>query len=237
MSESTRESQLIITARGLKRYYQRGSETVKAVDGIDIDIRRGEMLSILGPSGSGKTTLMNMLSGLDAPDEGSLCINGKEIAGIDEDRLTEIRRGVLGFVFQKFHLLPTLSVKENVELPLLFLRRSVDAEKTSAVLAKVGLADRANHKPRELSGGQMQRVTIARALITEPLVLIADEPTGNLDKANGEAIFAIFRSLVVTRGMTVIVTTHNHQLGHLSDRIINLEDGKIFNETSGEAKQ
>lgn len=233
MSSTDTPAVTVIKAQNLKRYYQRGIETVKAVDGIDLEIRRGEMVSILGPSGSGKTTLMNMISGLDSPDHGSLQINGKEITGISEDQLTEVRRGVLGFVFQKFHLLPTLSVRENVELPLLFLRQPAQKEKTDEVLAKVGLLDRANHKPRELSGGQMQRVAIARALITEPLILIADEPTGNLDKTNGEAIFAIFRSLVETRGMTIIVTTHNHLLGHLSDRVINLEDGRIFSEEKG----
>jgi len=233
MSNTDIPATTVIKAQNLKRYYQRGIETVKAVDGIDLEIRRGEMVSILGPSGSGKTTLMNMISGLDSPDDGTLQINGKEITGISEDQLTEVRRGVLGFVFQKFHLLPTLTVRENVELPLLFLRQATRQEKTDEVLAKVGLLERANHKPRELSGGQMQRVAIARALITEPLILIADEPTGNLDKTNGEAIFAIFRSLLASRGMTIIVTTHNYLLGHLADRIINLEDGRIFSEKKG----
>ncbi len=229
MNDSTHNNSLV-SARDLKRYYHRGSEVVKAVDGIDLDIQRGEMVSILGPSGSGKTTLMNMLSGLDAPDHGSLTINGREVAGLGEDELTEIRRGVLGFIFQKFHLLPTLSVRENVELPLLFLHRPPDEKKTLEILEKVGLHDRAGHLPRELSGGQMQRVAIARALITDPLLLIADEPTGNLDKANGEAIFAIFRELVNKQGMTILVTTHNTSLGSLSDRVVTLEDGRIASE-------
>jgi putative ABC transport system ATP-binding protein len=229
-NENARLRTPLISARGLKRYYERGSETVKAIDGVDVDIMPGEMVSILGPSGSGKTTLMNMLSCLDAPDGGSLTINGKEVANLTEDKLTEIRRGVLGFIFQKFHLLPTLSVRENVELPLLFLHRKTDPQKTLEILGKVGLQDRADHLPRELSGGQMQRVAIARALITDPLLLIADEPTGNLDKANGEAIFALFRSLVEQQGMTLLVTTHNTALGNLSDRIITLEDGHIVSE-------
>ncbi|MEW6710676.1 MAG: ABC transporter ATP-binding protein [Candidatus Riflebacteria bacterium] len=220
----------VIVARGLRKFYQRGSETVKAVDGIDLIINTGEMVSILGPSGSGKTTLINLLSGLDAPDEGSLQINGREVAGMSEEDLTMVRRGVLGFVFQKFHLLPTLTVRENVELPLLFLGRQPDPGKTSEVLEQVGLMDRAHHRPRELSGGQMQRVAVARALITDPLILIADEPTGNLDKQNSESIFSLFRSLVEKKRITVIVTTHNHGLGELADRIINLEDGKILNE-------
>lgn len=229
MTDSANNTSLV-SARDLKRYYHRGSEVVKAVDGIDLDIQRGEMVSILGPSGSGKTTLMNMLSGLDAPDHGSLTINGREVARLGEDELTAIRRGVLGFIFQKFHLLPTLSVRENVELPLLFLHRQPDERKTAEILEKVGLQDRAGHLPRELSGGQMQRVAIARALITDPLLLIADEPTGNLDKANGEAIFAIFRALVKEQGMTILVTTHNTSLGSLSDRVITLEDGRIASE-------
>ncbi len=233
MTDQQFNDNLVIKARDLKRYYHRGIETVKAVDGIDLDIFKGEMVSILGPSGSGKTTLMNMLSGLDSPDEGSLTINGHEITGLNEHKLTEIRRGILGFVFQKFHLLPTLSVRENVELPLLFLGRHSDESTTLEVLARVGLEDRANHKPRELSGGQMQRVAIARAMITNPLILIADEPTGNLDKANGEAIFALFRSLLETKGMTIIVTTHNQSLGSLADRIIYLEDGRICSEEPG----
>jgi len=225
--------QAVITASNLKRYYQRGIETVKAVDGIDIVIKNGEMVAILGPSGSGKTTLMNMLSGLDSPDGGSLKISGVEISGLREDELTEVRRGRLGFVFQKFHLIPTLTVKENVELPLLFLKKDADREKTAAVLAATGLTERAAHKPRELSGGQMQRVAIARALITDPQILIADEPTGNLDKANGEAVFGIFRSLAETKNMTIIVTTHNNHLGYLADRVITLEDGKIAREETG----
>ena len=180
-------SEAIMTARGIKRHYVRGSETVKALDGVDLDIHSGEMVSILGPSGSGKTTLINLLSCLDAPTAGTLTVAGKSVAGLSEDELVEVRRGVLGFVFQQFHLLPTLTVTENVELPLTFLGLRPERKKTEEILAMVGLSDRAGHRPQELSGGQMQRVAIARALIAEPRVLIADEPTGNLDKATGEA--------------------------------------------------
>ncbi|MEK7689763.1 MAG: ABC transporter ATP-binding protein, partial [Bdellovibrionota bacterium] len=157
----------LIVAKGLKRYYQRGSETVKALDGVDLTIRRGEMVSILGPSGSGKTTLINLLSCLDSPTAGDLSVAGKSVAGLSEDALVEVRRGVLGFVFQQFHLLPTLNVTENVELPLLFLRRPRASAKTAEILRVVGLTDRASHLPKELSGGQMQRVAIARALIVD----------------------------------------------------------------------
>lgn len=230
------EKTAVISARGLRRHYRRGSEIVKALDGVDLDLYPGEMVSILGPSGSGKTTLINLLSCLDAPTEGTLTIAGQSVAGLGEDELVGIRRGTLGFVFQKFHLLPTLTVAENVELPLVFLRRPVDRNATAAVLRRVGLEGRSGHLPRELSGGQMQRVAIARALIAHPKVLIADEPTGNLDKANGEQIFELFRGLVRDEGLTVIVTTHNLALGYLSDRVITLEDGRIAKEERGQPK-
>ncbi|HNV72650.1 MAG TPA: ATP-binding cassette domain-containing protein, partial [Candidatus Ozemobacteraceae bacterium] len=158
---------------------------------------------------------------------------GRDVRGMGEEALTEIRRGRLGFVFQKFHLLPSLSVRENVELPLLFLGRAPDQNFTDEVLGLVDLRDRAEHLPRELSGGQMQRVAIARALITRPPLLIADEPTGNLDRVNGEAVFNLFRRLVREQGKTVIITTHNLALGYLADRVITLEDGRILREETG----
>ncbi len=223
-------SDILISARGLKRHYQRGSETVTALDGVDLDIRAGEMVSILGPSGSGKTTLINLLSCLDAPTGGTLTVAGKSVAGLSEDELVEVRRGVLGFVFQQFHLLPTLTVTENVELPLTFLGLRPEPKRTAEILAMVGLSDRASHLPKELSGGQMQRVAIARALIVEPKVLIADEPTGNLDKTTGESIFALFRKLAAEQGLTVIITTHNTAFGYEADRVVTLEDGKIVKE-------
>lgn len=223
----------VIEARGLKRHYRRGAETVRALDGVDLDVHPGEMLSILGPSGSGKTTLINLLSCLDAPTEGSLKVNGELVSGLQEDALASIRRGTLGFVFQKFYLLPTLDVAENVELPLMFLRKPVDRTATMEVLRQVGLEDRSTHLPKELSGGQMQRVAIARALIVKPRILIADEPTGNLDKATGEALFDLFRDLVNNLGLTIIITTHNLAFGYLANRIITLEDGRILKEERG----
>ncbi len=223
-------SNIIIEAHGLKRYYQRGSETVKALDGVDISIREGEIVSILGPSGSGKTTLINLLSCLDAPTEGTLIVAGKAVAGLSEDQLVEVRRGVLGFVFQQFSLLPTLNVAENVELPLLFLGLKTDPKKTKEILASVGLTDRAKHLPRELSGGQMQRVAIARALIVGPKILVADEPTGNLDKATGQSIIDLFKRLAKEEGLTILLTTHNTVFGAEADRVITLEDGRIVSE-------
>jgi putative ABC transport system ATP-binding protein len=223
--------EFVIEARGLKRHYQRGSETVKALDGVDISIRSGEMVSVLGPSGSGKTTLINLLSCLDAPTEGTLMIAGKSVAGLDEEELVEIRRGVLGFVFQQFALVPTLTVTENVELPLLFLDRRADAQRTQEILETVGLTDRANHLPRELSGGQMQRVAIARALIGDPKILVADEPTGNLDTATGWSIIELFQRLAA-EGLAILLTTHNPTFGYEANRVITLQDGKIVKEES-----
>jgi ABC-type lipoprotein export system ATPase subunit len=221
---------IIIRGRGLKRHYHRGSETVKALDGVDIDIHAGEMVSIVGPSGSGKTTLVNLLSCLDVPTAGELSLEGKQITGLAEDQLAGVRRGMLGFIFQKFHLIPTLTVAENVELPLMFLNRPADRNATVAVLASVSLANRSDHLPKELSGGEMQRVAVARALITNPKVMIADEPTGNLDKATGEAIFSLLYKLVNDQRLTVIITTHNLALAYQADRIVTLEDGRIVKE-------
>jgi len=220
-------NEILIEAHGLKRYYRRGSETVKAVDGVDLSIRAGERVSILGPSGSGKTTLINLLSCLDAPTEGTLIVAGRSVAGLSEDELVEVRRGVVGFVFQQFSLLPTLTVAENVELPLVFLGRRTDAQRTGEILKTVGLRDRASHLPRELSGGQMQRVAIARALIVDPKVLFADEPTGNLDSNTGEAIIELFKQLAHDKGLAVIITTHNTVFGYQADRVITLADGRI----------
>ena len=221
---------IIIEGHGLKRHYRRGSEVVKALDGVDIEIRGGEIVSVLGPSGSGKTTLINLLSCLDAPTGGTLLVGGKSVAGLAEDELVEVRRGVLGFVFQQFALLPTLTVTENVELPLMFLGRRADPQKTAAILEIVGLTARANHLPRELSGGQMQRVAIARALIADPKILVADEPTGNLDTVTGQSIIELFRRLAAERGLAVLLTTHNPAFGYEADRVITLQDGKIVSE-------
>jgi putative ABC transport system ATP-binding protein len=223
---------IIIEGHGLKRYYHRGSETVKALDGVDVVIRKGEIVAILGPSGSGKTTLINVLSCLDAPTDGTLTVAGKSVAGLSEDELVEVRRGVLGFVFQQFSLLPTLTVRENVELPLMFLGLQANPERTQRILAAVGLTERANHLPRELSGGQMQRVAIARALIVSPQILVADEPTGNLDKKTGESIISLFKRLAAEEGLAILLTTHNTAFGAEADRVITLEDGRIVQQES-----
>ena len=219
--------EILISGRNLHRHYRRGSETVRALDGVDIDVRAGESVCILGPSGSGKTTLINLLSALDAPTSGELTIGGRRVDGLAEHELVGVRRGLLGYVFQQFHLIPTLTVAENVALPLLFLGRKADPAEIARVLAAVGLADRAGHRPRELSGGQMQRVAIGRALAVKPRVLIADEPTGNLDRHTGEAIFDLFQKQVREDGLALVLTTHNLALAARCDRTLTLADGRL----------
>ena len=219
--------EILISGRNLHRHYRRGSETVRALDGVDIDVRAGESVCILGPSGSGKTTLINLLSALDAPTSGELTIGGRRVDGLAEHELVRVRRGLLGYVFQQFHLIPTLTVAEYVALPLLFLGRKADPAEIARVLAAVGLADRAGHRPRELSGGQMQRVAIGRALAVKPRVLIADEPTGNLDRHTGEAIFDLFQKQVREDGLALVLTTHNLALAARCNRTLTLADGKI----------
>lgn len=223
----------LISVAGITKHYIRGSETVRALDGVDLSLYPGEMVAIVGPSGSGKTTLVNTLACLDTPTTGSVKVNGTETRDMSEDELVSVRRGFFGFVFQKFYLLPTLTVAENVELPLLFLRRPASRRSTITLLESLGLASRTDHLPRELSGGQMQRVAIARALIVKPRVLIADEPTGSLDRGTGEGIFDLFEDLC-QQGLTIIVTTHNLALADRAHRIITLEDGKIVREESKE---
>ena len=219
--------EVLISGRNLRRHYPRGSETVRALDGVDIDVRAGESVCILGPSGSGKTTLVNLLSALDAPTAGELTIGGKRVDGLAEHELVDIRRGLLGYVFQQFHLIPTLTVAENVALPLLFLGRKAEPAEIARVLDAVGLADRARHLPKELSGGQMQRVAIGRALAVKPRVLIADEPTGNLDSHTGETIFDLFQKTVREDGVALVLTTHNLALAARCDRTLTLADGRI----------
>ena len=221
------EKDILISGRNLRRHYRRGSETVKALDGVDVDVRAGESVCILGPSGSGKTTLVNLLSALDAPTAGELTIGGRRADGLSERELVGVRRGLLGYVFQQFHLIPTLTVAENVALPLLFLGRKAEPAEIARVLEAVGLADRAGHLPKELSGGQMQRVAIGRALAVRPRVLIADEPTGNLDSHTGEAIFDLFQKTVREDGVALVLTTHNLALAARCDRTLTLADGRI----------
>ena len=221
-------SQPLILTTGLKRRYRMGRETVEALRGVDLAIERGEYAAIIGPSGSGKSTLMNILGCLDRPDDGSYWLNGERVSDMSDRQLARIRNREIGFVFQSFALLPRATAAQNVELPLLYARvpRRDRARRAAEALEQVGLADRARHRPAELSGGQRQRVAIARALVTRPSLLLADEPTGNLDTATGEDILALFDALH-RAGNTVIVVTHEADVAARAGRTLRVLDGRI----------
>jgi putative ABC transport system ATP-binding protein len=216
----------IIEAKGLCKVYRRGREEIQALKNVDYCVEAGEFVSIIGPSGSGKTALLNMLGCLDTPSSGSLRLNGTEIAGRKERDLVRLRRENIGFVFQQFYLMPTLTARENIELPLLFSRKGGSKKRIEEVLQMVGLADRGDHLPGQLSGGEMQRVAIGRALINDPKIILADEPTGNLDSATSEMIFGLFSELN-KRGLTLVVVTHNMDLARRAEKMYTLRDGQI----------
>jgi len=219
---------LVIQIRDLKREYKMGQNIVRALAGVSFDINRNEYLSIMGPSGSGKSTLMNTLGCLDTPTSGSYILNNKEVARMKEDELADIRNKEIGFVFQTFNLLPRTTCLANVELPLIYsgMRASERKEKAMLTLERVGLADRWHHKPNELSGGQRQRVAIARALVNDPAILLADEPTGNLDTKTGDEIMELFAA-IHDAGNTLILVTHEPDIAEQTHRIIRLRDGLI----------
>ena len=217
----------IIVTRGLSKDYRRGSERVHALKTADFSIGEGEFVSIVGPSGSGKSTLLQLLGLLETPTAGSINIGGTEVGGLAEHDLVKLRRKNIGFVFQQFLLLPTLTVRENIELPLLFNRKDVKPGKIAEIIEMLGLTHREKHLPHQLSGGEMQRVSIGRALINDPKILMADEPTGNLDSATAEKIFELFKKLNAT-GLSLIVVTHNMDLADMSHRVVKLKDGEIF---------
>ncbi len=221
----------VIAAKGLTKIYHRGSEEIHALEEVSFAIKKGEFAAIVGPSGSGKTTLLNLLGCLDTPTRGSLRLNGIEVNGLKERDLVKLRRENIGFVFQQFFLLPTLTVRENMELPLLFSRRNGYKSQIDEVIELVGLGARAKHLPGQLSGGEMQRVAIGRALINEPEIILADEPTGNLDSATSVKIFELFRNLN-RQGLTLIVVTHNMDLAKIAHNVIQLRDGEIARKTS-----
>jgi len=216
----------IIEATGIGKIYRRGSEEVCALRGVDLTIEPGEFVSIVGPSGAGKTALMNILGCLDAPTSGTLVIDGVPVTGKAEAELVKIRRQHIGFVFQQFFLIPTLTVGENTGLPLIFSGVPYDRQKIETLLEKVGLSHRADHLPGQLSGGEMQRVAIARALVNNPRILLADEPTGNLDSVTADGIYRLFEELH-TQGITVIVVTHNQELAGRAGRVITIRDGCV----------
>jgi len=214
-----------VVAAGLGKSYPRGRETVEALKEASFEIRSGEFVAIVGPSGSGKTTLLNLLGCMDTPTAGTLHLGGQEVSGLSEPERTRLRRDRIGFVFQHFGLVPTLTVAENVALPAFFARRPA-AQRVDELLDTVGLSARRNHRPHELSGGEMQRVAIARALMNHPLLLLADEPTGNLDSETGDSILRLFQRLHAA-GLTLVVVTHNPALAAAAARRIPLRDGRI----------
>ena len=214
-------------AENLKKYYRRGSEAVKALDGVDLEIKGGEIVSIVGPSGSGKTTLMNLIGCLDKATSGSLKIGKSDIASLEEIDLVKIRRENIGFIFQRFYLISTLTVKENIELPLIFAKKTVNQEKVSNILEEVGLRGKEEIQVKHLSGGDKQRTGIARALVNNPKILIADEPTGKLEAKVGVQILKLFKRLS-EKGLAVFIATHDLELAQATQRIIHLRDGKII---------
>jgi ABC-type lipoprotein export system ATPase subunit len=219
----------IVEARGLGRTYVRGLEEVHALRGIDLDVGAGTMVAVTGESGSGKTTLLNLIGCLDTPTSGTLKVAGAAVGGLSERALTRLRRRVVGFVFQEFSLLPGLTLEENVALPLMFGpdAAGAGAGRVASLLARVGLSRRSRFRPRELSGGEIQRAAVARALVRGPSLLLADEPTGNLDGRNAEAIFDLFRELNERNGLTVVVATHSERLASLCPHRVRLEDGRL----------
>jgi putative ABC transport system ATP-binding protein len=219
---------MLIHMRGIAKRYQMGSHVVNALDGVDLDVDRNEYVALMGPSGSGKTTFMNIIGCLDSPTEGTYVLNGETVTQMTDDTLAHIRNQEIGFVFQTFNLLPRASAFQNVELPLIYagLPSATRRERALSSLEAVGLADRASHKPNELSGGQRQRVAIARALVNRPSIILADEPTGNLDSKSGTEIMALFEELH-GQGHTLIVVTHDDAVAAHARREIRLRDGRI----------
>ncbi|GAB4113285.1 MAG: ABC transporter ATP-binding protein [Candidatus Caldatribacteriota bacterium] len=220
------EEKIILEAKELKRYYRRGSEIVKALDGVNFKIKRGEVVSVVGPSGSGKTTLMNLIGCLDKATSGSLKIVNSEITKLEEADLVKIRRENIGFVFQRFYLIPTLTVRENIELPLIFAKKRIKG-RILDILKEVKLEDKENVLVKNLSGGDKQRVGIARALVNNPRIIIADEPTGRLERKDGIQILELFKKLI-NKDLSIFITTHDLELAQSTQRIIHLQDGKII---------
>ena len=222
----------IIRLERVVKEFRRGDTSVRAVDGVSLTVGRGEFVAIMGKSGSGKSTLLHLMSGLQQATEGSVRLLGRELSQLKDDDLTLLRRTHVGFIFQFFNLLPTLTALENVALPLLLakVKTSVAEAKALELLRTVGLASRAAHKPDEMSGGQMQRVAIARALAGDPPLLFADEPTGNLDSASGEEILLLLKQMQSDRGQTIVMVTHDAKAAGYGDRLITMRDGRVLDD-------
>ena len=220
-------SDAVVTARDVVRRYGTGDTAVDALRGVSVDIAAGRLTAVMGPSGSGKSTLMHILAGLDKPTSGEVTVAGVDISGLDDTELTKLRRDHIGFIFQFFNLLPMLTAAENIALPLKLAGRRPEAAWLDELVATVGLADRLGHRPSELSGGQQQRVAVARALVSRPSVMFADEPTGNLDSTTSGEILALLRDSVDTLGQTTVMVTHDAHAAAIADRVLFLADGDI----------
>lgn len=219
----------IVKARGLKKYYNMGEENaVKALNDVDIDIDEGEFVAIVGTSGSGKSTMLHILGGLDNPTEGNVIIRDKDISKLNDNELTIFRRRNIGFVFQNYNLVPMLTVYENIVLPLQLDGKSVDDRFIEGIIETLGLTDKADSYPNQLSGGQQQRVAIARAIAAKPAIILADEPTGNLDSKTTMQVVGVLKEASEKYHQTIVMITHNEELAQLCDRIIHIEDGKIL---------
>src|ERR1700749_4142345 len=223
----------VVAAPTVRRRYGEGAPAVTALRGVSVEIDRGKLTAVMGPSGSGKSTLMHILAGLDKPTEGSVTVDGTEITTLNDDALTRLRRDKIGFVFQFFNLLPILTAKENMILPMAIAGREPDDAGLNSVIDETGLLDRLSHRPSELSGGQKQRVAIGRALLSRPTVLFADEPTGNLDSNSSEEILALLRRSVDTVGQTVVMVTHDPKAAAIADRLLFLSDGQLVSDLAG----
>ena len=226
----------MISMTQIRKVYSMGHVELEALKGIDLAIAKNDYVAVVGPSGSGKSTLMNIIGCLDTPTSGEYVLSGERVLGLDRNRLAEIRNRHVGFVFQNFNLLPYASALENVELPLLFagVKNGERRQRAEAMLERVGLADRMEHKPTELSGGQMQRVAIARALVNQPAIVLADEPTGNLDTSSGTGIVGLFRELHAA-GQTIVMITHDSAIARQASRVIQIRDGKIVEDQTAAA--
>ncbi len=223
---------MLIQLEDITKIYKMGEVKVGALQEVSLEIGEGEMVAIMGPSGSGKSTLMNVIGCLDIPTGGRYVLDGQEIGSMSDNRLSEIRGRQIGFVFQTYNLLPRITARANVELPLVYGSSSGRKRRALEALERVGLGDRANHKPTELSGGQQQRVGIARALVKQPRIMLADEPTGNLDSQSSEEIMTVLKGLNSNEGLTVIVVTHELDVAYETDRIISMLDGRVIGDSS-----
>jgi putative ABC transport system ATP-binding protein len=228
----------IVAATGLTRIFGEGGAAVTALDDVTVSFPAGRLTAIMGPSGSGKSTLMHLLAGLDQPTAGSVVLDGVEVVGLDDGKLTQLRRDRVGFIFQSFNLLPVLTARENIELPLSIAGKTPDSEWVERVIDIVHIRDRLTHRPSELSGGQQQRVAVARALASRPAVVFADEPTGNLDSKAGRDVLDLLRRSVDEVGQTIIMVTHDANAAAIADRLLLLEDGKIVHDgTAGSSDE